>query len=279
MPLNVATILVFALGLVPGALGSYAWAAINGLDWRQKDWESAIRFIAFSVLGLALYGILTLVFDFVPPFHVIPQSYAPDHLTVGSLNRILVPYVGHLVCSGIIGALAALLDRLVCHLTGAASQPSTWDYFLEKCLPQRWSVITLTSGDVYAGFVRSAEHSAAAAERDLVLGQPARLDVNTGNYVVTSYNDLFVPAQLIQSIATVRLDAELQAAPAQGTFLFPEVHIVRQESTQATTGTFGRDPQGRLPTDTTGGTPEGTSASSPVHPAVEEVGTNEGPSS
>jgi hypothetical protein len=230
-----------------------------------------VHFIGFSVIGLALYGLLELIFDLVPPFHVIPQSYAPESLRVETLSRVLVPYVGHVVCSGVVGAVAALLDRLVCRLTSASSQPSTWDYFLEESLPRRWSVITLMSGDVYAGFIRSAEHSAAASERDLVLGQPARLDPVTGNYEVTSYSDLFLPAHLIQSIGAIRLDPELQDKPVPGSHLFPRVYNDGQDSAATTTSTAGRDPQGQLPADTTGFTTEGPTTGTTVESPREEI--------
>jgi hypothetical protein len=220
LPLTVATAVVFALALVPGAFGSYAWAALNGLDWRQRDWESAIRFIAFSAVGLALYSIVAASVHLAPAIHVIPATYAAPSFAASDLPKILLPYIGHIACAGIVGACAALGDRAVSAATGAAPQVSTWDYFLEQSAPGRWVVITLKSGDVFAGFIRTAEHSAPTNERDIVLASPARFDTTRSSYVVTNYRDIFIPAELVQNVATVREDADLAIVPKPGSALF-----------------------------------------------------------
>lgn len=61
---------------------------------------------------------------------------------------------------------------------------------------------------------------------------------------MTSLKDLFLPAELIQNIGTVRSDSELDAQPLVGTFLFPETSKNERSEvdatvTEAITGTAG----------------------------------------
>ena len=50
MPTSAAAALVILLALVPGASGVYAFNQTVGPDWRQKEWQAAVQYIAFSTL-------------------------------------------------------------------------------------------------------------------------------------------------------------------------------------------------------------------------------------
>lgn len=229
MPTTIGTVVVFALALLPGAIGDYVWATINGVDWRQKDWQAALRFLAFSTLGLGLYVVLGLPFEFLPPVHIVPSTYSSLSSEVPSLAQLFIPYLGHIAFSGVVAAAAVGLDRIVCKLTNTTPLPSAWDRFIQTDVPERWVVVSLKTGDVYAGRLLIAENSAPANERDVVLGHPAKFEKGSKNYIVTSYSALFLPADIIQSIAAVRKDSELATEPAVNEPLFPGVTDDRTE--------------------------------------------------
>ena len=240
MPTSIATATVIALALIPGAFGAYVWALVNGQDWREKEWESAIRFLGFSVLGLGLYVIGALGLGLPAAIHVLPSTYEAAALNAGALSGIFLPYLGHIVSSAVVGGAAAWAHRGISALRGSSSQPSTWDHFLKNAVPNHWVVVTLKSGDVYAGYVQTAEESAPSTERDVILRNPAKFDEGLNNYRVTSLRDMFIPAELIQNLGTVRSEAELSAAPVVDALLFPaRANDERQDTapTQAITGT------------------------------------------
>jgi hypothetical protein len=245
MPTSIATATVLALAIIPGAFGAYVWALVNGQDWREKEWEAAIRFLGFSVLGLGLYVLVSLWLGLPPAAHVIPASYEAAALSSAGLHTIFLPYIGHIASSSLLGAAAAGAHRLVSAVRGSSPQPSTWDHFLKNAVPKHWVAVTLKSGDVYAGYVQTAEESAPSEERDLILRNPSKFDVGLRNYTVTSLRDVFIPAELIQNIGTVRTEAELQEEPKVGSLLFPSPTTtnVKQDTSaaQALPGPPGRD--------------------------------------
>lgn len=221
MPTTIASAIVIALAIIPGAFGSYVWDLVNGHDWRAKEWESALRFLAFSILGLAIYVLCAAAMGLPPAIHVLPATYAAPNLTSDALLRITLPYMGHIVGSSLVGGIAAIAHRGVCKLRGWTPQPSAWDHFIKAAAPGRWAVVTLSTGDVFAGYLHTAEESAPAGERDVVLGDPARWDPQTGNYIVSSLRFAFFPAAIVQTIGAVRLDSELADEPTIGSPLFP----------------------------------------------------------
>ena len=234
MPTSIATATVLALAVIPGALGAYVWSLLNGQDWREKDWQAAMRYVGFSVIGLGVYVFSALWLHLPPAVHIIPSTYTSPTLSTTSLPGIFLPYFGHIVCSALVGAVAAVGHRVICIVTGSSPQPSTWDHFLKNAVPNHWVVVTLKSGDVYAGYVQTAEESAPTSERDLILRAPAKYDDAAKNYCVTSLQDLFIPADLIQNIGTVRTDAELLDSTAVNTFLFP-VSLPNEQGQSAAT--------------------------------------------
>jgi hypothetical protein len=224
VPTSLAAVTVLVLAVVPGAFGEYAWSLVNGQDWRKKEWETALGFLSFSVIGLALYVCAGLVIPLPPAVHVIPSTYEATTLNAAGLSRVFLPYLGHIVASTLVGIVAALAHRGISAVFGLSPQPSAWDHFIKKCVPGRWVVVTLKSGDVFAGYIETAEQAAPANERDVVLHYPAKRDETTQSYKVTSLNDLFLPADLVQNIGTIRLDSELAKDPAVSTSLFSQPH-------------------------------------------------------
>jgi hypothetical protein len=196
MPTTAAAVLVIVVAIIPGALGSHLYAVLNGLDWRRKEWDTAIRYIAFSILGLVLYVLLAEPLHWLPAAHVIPDPYTDPRLQTGSLARLAVPWL----------------------VKGSA--------------PDRWVVVTLKAGDVFAGVVRVADVGVPTEDRDLILGEPALLDPTTGKYIVTPYHEIFLPAALIQNLAVLPRANDARIGPGPGAELFPkeDAHVTQASS-------------------------------------------------
>jgi hypothetical protein len=234
LPTTVAAALVLVLAIVPGAAGVYTFAIINGTDWRQKDWEAVVQHVGFSALGLLLYVLLARALDWPPASHVIPAAYQ----TIGAdrLHLLLVPYLGHVAGGAAVGVVAAGMDRLSAKITRSTHHANSWNRFANKCVEGRWVVVTLTSGDVYAGIVRVADVGVPIAERDLILGEPALYDPGKGNYYVTPFSEVFLPAPLIQSIGALERDGDKRIGPPLGQPLFPkEISNAGPEAASTTT--------------------------------------------
>ena len=222
MPLTAAALGVLALVIVPGALGTYLWDQFNGQDRHRTDWQAAIRYVGFSALGLCLYVLLATAFPVLPAaVHVLPDTYSAWTLQQNGLGHVALAYLGHIVCAGVVGFAAAWLHRGICKITKKTPHPSAWDHFIKRSFAGRWIVVTLKSGDVFAGYVEVAEESAPPAERDVVLKAPALRDPS-GRYLGTGYYDMFLPADLIQNIATQRRLEEISEFPKVNEPLFKE---------------------------------------------------------
>ena len=75
--------------------------------------------------------------------------------------------------------------------------------FIRKYVPDHWVVLGLESGEIYAGKLKIADTSSTNEERDLVLEEPALYNSDTGEYISTSYQYMFIKSKNLYSIATV----------------------------------------------------------------------------
>jgi hypothetical protein len=229
MPSSIAAALVLLVAVVPGALGSRIYEAINGLDWRERDWSAAIRFIAFSAVGLTVYVLLADLFRWPPAVHVIPSTYSALNFEALQLPRIAAPFAGHLLSAGFVGLVAAYATRLLSKATAETHRPGAWDAFVRDHVGGRWVVITLKSGDVWAGFLAVGDAGVAHGERDLLLREPARFDHDRSQYVVSPYRDLYLPAELVQNLATVAEPDDGRVGPKPGEVLWGEsTHVIKE---------------------------------------------------
>jgi hypothetical protein len=206
------------LALLPGYVGAFFLQRLTGRDWRERDWHTAIRYLAVSAVGLALYVISAATFDWPPARHVIPDEYS--RVSAENLVTLALPYGGHILGGALAGLLIGLALRHVAPLMGISRRPCSWDTFVADLVQGRWIVMTLKSGDVYAGYIQIADTGVAGAERDLVLREPARYDADAGEYRAVGYRDMFIPAQLVDSIATVANPGEADRLTAIGQPLF-----------------------------------------------------------
>jgi hypothetical protein len=208
VPNTVGAVLVLLLAILPGRIGAFFLESLSGRDWRERDWLAVLRLLGISAVGLATYAIAAGVFGWPAARHTIPAQI--ESVTAETLADLAVPYFGHIAASALAGIGLALFLRVYSRAAGITYRASAWDTFAAQFVPGRWVVVTLKSGDVYAGFVRVADTGVAAAERDIVLGGPSLYDAATQKYEAVGYHDLFLQAPLIDSIATVSGDDEAE---------------------------------------------------------------------
>ncbi len=148
-----------------------------------------------------------------------PGAFASDERAKPLVQErgAAVPYFGHIAGSAVAGLAMAGFIRIYVKAGGFAHRASAWDTFVTELIQDRWVVITLKTGDAYAGFVRLADVGVVAGERDVVLREPARHDGKSGQYQAVGYRDLFVQAPLVDSMATLMSDDDKSATiPSEG---------------------------------------------------------------
>lgn len=203
MPTSAASVLVVVLAILPGLIGDYVYRQLIGWDWREREWRSVIRLIAFSVGGATLYALTASLFSWIPLLHLLPQTFQTLQERPDELNTIFLPYAGHVVGGSVAGLLAAWGVTVLSRFSPRSPFPSAWDDFVRNYSAQRWVIVGLDSGEVYAGRIATADFSVPAGDRDLVLAEPCLFDADVKAYRGLNYQYLFLKAQSIYSIAGV----------------------------------------------------------------------------
>lgn len=224
MPTTLEALLIAFFAISPGFLGERVYNALVGADWREKDWQRILRLVLFSTIGLALYVVSGRLFGWPPPIYVFPNSFNSGAISPDTVHLLFLPYLGHCVGATLVGFLAAVSCRLLGRWSLFQSPyPAVWDEFLRSYAPKHWVVITLTNGDVYAGFIKSADKSVAFDERDIVLAEPAQYDEEKKTYLAARYQYLFIPATMVSLIAVIyRSDIDTSRVTEVGKPIFEE---------------------------------------------------------
>jgi hypothetical protein len=259
MPTTVEALLVLFFAITPGIPGDKMYRALVGADWRQKDWESILRLLLISALGLALYSISAKKWGWPAPIYVTPETFRSGGISPSNLYLLFVPYIGHLVGATFAGLLVGGGQRLLLTFYPFRSlYPAAWNQFIRSCVHTggsgRWVLVTLNSGDVYVGFVTAADISVAANERDIILGEPAKYDEQQKNYLALPYQQIFLPASLVTQIAVLYdPGVDTKRLTPVGKPIFKEYHNNDQRETDAADAE--RDGQPPPPVNGANGTP------------------------
>lgn len=192
-------------------IGAGLYRMTVGFDWRTHWWREILQMLWFSAFGLAVYTLLTApLLGKVPllgPAHVLPSAYVD--FGVGDVVFLAIPFLGHAGTSALAGlASAKIVHRVGSHMSHSA-YASVWDEFVHSEAQERWVVVTLSTGDVLAGYILSTDLSVASHERDLLLAKPARYNASTEEYCLTGYECLYVQGKHVDSVASVSVDNEL----------------------------------------------------------------------
>jgi hypothetical protein len=203
MPTTVVALIIILFAILPGVPAHKIFRAFIGTDWRETDWEKIISIIGFSTGGLLIYTIISSFTRLPLPIYVVPSTFDSTSFGTSSLLPIAASLSGHFVSSALAALLTALGIRFVARWTPTSPYPAAWDDFIRVDVQKHWVVVRLTNGEAYAGIVKNVDISVSQAERDIVLAEPAKYMEKENNYKVIPYQQLFLPAALVFSIAVV----------------------------------------------------------------------------
>jgi hypothetical protein len=203
MNVDALSLLVIILAILPGLLGYWTYGGFFGSNWRESLFEKTLKVILISVLGLVLYVIFNPLVDLPPPLHVLPSTYDLNEFSQQTLHPIALAYLGHVIASEIVVIFAVFVIRGLQRWLPTSLLPGAWDEFARNLIDGHWVVVSLTSGEAYAGIVYYADISVRQQERDLIILEPAVYEKGSRNYKATPYQHLFLPSTLISSVATI----------------------------------------------------------------------------
>ena len=113
VPTTITALLILLLVGLPGFLGDLVFRSFVGLDLRAKQWEVLPRWLSFSVVGLVLQALLSELFRWPLPVHVIPQSIKAAAESPGQLLPLIHSFAGHMLASLCAGGLAVLGKKVL----------------------------------------------------------------------------------------------------------------------------------------------------------------------
>lgn len=218
MPNSLAGLLILAFAILPGVPGDKLYRLLVGYDWREDHWQRALRLLGFSVFGLALYSAVAVIAHLPPPAYLSLSALQDSVGSSGGLSLLFAALLGHFVAAAVAGLGAAGVIRGLGR-TGVSVFAGSWDHFVFRCVPRHWVIVSLKSGESYAGALEAADTSVAPGERDVVLQTPAKYDVTSRQYQALDYQHLFLPGDLVASVAALhepRID-ETIAPVSKGT--------------------------------------------------------------
>lgn len=203
MPTTIVALIIIIFAILPGIPAYKIYKAVNGSDWRASDWEKIISVLSFSLFGLILYIIITSFTSFPSPIYIIPSTFDSTDFGVGSLIPIAFSLLGHFIAAAFVSIILALMVNFFSKHTRTSFFPSAWDHFIQNDVPKHWVVVRLSNGDTYAGIVEFADTSVEITDRDIILCEPSEYVSEKKNYAALSYQQLFIPASIIFSVAVV----------------------------------------------------------------------------
>jgi hypothetical protein len=211
MPTTQAALLILVLAVLPGIPGNAVYRVLVGVSWREPQWETVLRLIGLSAMGLVLYVIAAQLLHLPPARHVFPSSYAATALGPETLSSLVAPYLGHFVGSVAAGTAAAFSEWGINRAARVTRYPDAWWAFVNQHVPRSWVVLALDNGDSLVGVVANADVDVPREQRDIVLKEPGRYDEKSKNYLALRYQYLFIPGERIASIA-VQYNPEVHGA-------------------------------------------------------------------
>jgi hypothetical protein len=221
IPATVGTLLILLVGLLPGLPGETVYGWMRGRSWLEKDFEYFMRILGFSLAGVLIYAVLANWLGLPMPEHVAPSTFQDDAFGAASLPHLATGYLGHVIASGIVGAVVGFAVAASRRLAAdATSHRDAWDEFVRTYAQGRWIVVTLNGGDSYAGMLEHADISREPEYRDVVLSEPALHDADSGNYRATSSQYLYFRGDQIASIGAVSNSAKDERLTTINEFIF-----------------------------------------------------------
>ncbi|MBV8545908.1 MAG: hypothetical protein JO093_12425 [Acidobacteria bacterium] len=201
LPGTFTGILIAVFAVLPGLPGEKLYSFFVGSNWREDRWSRTLRLLAFSLFGLAGYALVAALVGAPLPQYISPTAF--EQLAPNQLGAFAAAFLGHVCGATFFGLLAGVGTRVLARLSSRSAYSIAWDHFINSCVKGHWVTVGLTNGDVYAGYIETAESSVAAAERDVVLREPALYDQRLMRYRSLPYQSLFLLASTIASVAVI----------------------------------------------------------------------------
>lgn len=220
LPDSVAALLIAAFAILPGVPGERLYTMLVGWDWREDKWWRTLRLLAFSLVGLSAYAIIA-TFTYAPLPTYISQQ-AMESLRPDQIAQLALAFLGHLAGAATSGMAAGYTVRFVARLSSRSAYVSAWDHFINSCAKGHWVTVGLANGQAYAGYIDKADVSVTAAERDIILREPALYDEAAHTYRTTPYQTMFLLGSTIASVAAVTNLAGDIRITTTGEKLFPQ---------------------------------------------------------
>jgi Family of unknown function (DUF6338) len=202
MPVDLTALLIVIIAIFPGSIGNKIYKNSVGTDWQEKEYQTILRISGFSVVGVMLYSLIGNVFGWTSPTHLFPSTYT--NITPNNfISTIVYPYIGHLVFGSIAGLFGVFGAKSLAYFSKSSAHPGCWDDFIRRYVMDHWVIVSLKSGEVYAGKIKNADISTSRKERDIILEEPCQFDKTTKKYTAINYQHMFFPAEILYSIAVV----------------------------------------------------------------------------
>lgn len=201
---SVIGIVLLAIAMAPGVPGELFYSNLTGRDWRENRLYHVTRVVLISIIGLVLYILVANCFGWSFPLYVMPSTFN-EGLTKQATAVMATAYLGHLVSASGVGVLSGLGYRRWISATGGTIEPFAWDDLLNEHVEGRWVVVDLIGDRAYAGIIETGDDYVPADQRDILLKEPALYrDGESGEgYYTLEYQHLYLPANLIESVAVV----------------------------------------------------------------------------
>jgi hypothetical protein len=212
-PPTFASVLVIIFAVLPGVPGERLYRIFVGSDWREDQWQKALRLLGFSLFGLAIYASIAPVIKAPFPTYLSPvllEQAAKDEI---SFRRMLLALLGHFAGSSMAGVISGISLHSVARIRSASAYYSAWDHFVLHCAKDHWVVVTLQNGEAYSGIIETADVSVSSSDRDIILREPGWYDEGAHEYRSTQYQSLFIPGSFLSSVSTVCESADKRIIP------------------------------------------------------------------
>lgn len=202
-PSTAAGLLVLLLAVIPGLPAGKVYDALVGIRWRETDFQQLLRLLAFSILGLVVYSICAGEWGWPEPTYVMPGTFTSPEFSVARLRFMGMAFLGHVAGASLVGIAAALGLKGLGAVFRISTERDAWDQFINFSAPEHWVLVTLRTGEIYAGKLHHADVSVGPEFRDIVLEEPALFDDDSGQYRTTWHQHLFINGSDVASMATV----------------------------------------------------------------------------
>ena len=224
MQTTLLSFLVFILIFAPGAPAEASVTMLAGANW-YEDWgDRSLRIILFSLFGLATYSILADSMGLPIPEYVTAEFFNYENpWGAEKMASMSVAYFGHTLTSLMFGIGLAVIRRTALPRAKGTFYSHPWDDMLQERMPNGWVVVSLTTGEAFAGEVEVASQN--ADNRAILLREPEKYIEAEETYRKLSYQHLYLPSSLVESvgvtaISSINTDTEGQSpAPPPSSFL------------------------------------------------------------